>query len=659
MRFIYGLLAALILWVFGTVAIETAYANSSSDAAAQLVIRDGGGVYSVNDYLEILEDTEGMWRLQDVQAPELQERFRPIHGKSSFGYSRSAYWMKATIRNESRSAYWQLSLQNPLMDHFDLYSSSETERIRHHYPAYSLHLPAHSVTTIYMRFETPGPFILPLHLTEPAAVYERTSLEFILYGLYYGIILSIVMYMLSLYVSIRNSAYLYYILYILCYSASQFIWDGLALQLFGSNWFTAGGDGSLLFESPVSTYEFFFVLSIWFGFIATWKIVKPAAYAPYLDRLCRIIIWLCPIGAIGNAFFYTYGLTTVWFCFKIAAIMMLPVVLIGCALRGSWIARHLTIAIVPLYAIALPSSLLSTGVLSNNLFTHFGMQFGSVIEFIIMSIVLYEQVAQMRQKQHRVQKELAHTLSNWNKTLKIKVEEQTESLKRSNDELVLAEQSRTRLLQNISHDIRNPLNYVQGGIQALKQRLVQEPERQEEILDNVYSKVMEVNHFIDEMNRLEEGDRPQPLEMVMFAEWIDDIFNELAADIRFADQRCELIVKVREDADVLIAPHAVKRAIVNLIHNASKFTPPDGLIILKAVQDDKWVTVTVEDTGQGIAAERLPYIFLRHYMENKGTGRGLGLAIAKEIIERHGGQISVWSAEGRGSRFSFTLPLVQ
>ncbi|WP_168121833.1 sensor histidine kinase [Paenibacillus sp. HB172176] len=653
MRIKCCLLIVLALWAVGA-----GLADASTDTVKKLIAEDEGELYSVNDYMEILEDKDGAWTLTDVQSPELQSQFRPVEGKSSFGYSKSVYWMKATIRNESGSESWLLSLQNPLMDHFNVYSSSQAERITHHYPSYSLQLPPFSDTTIYMRFETPGAFIVPLQLTEPAAIYEKTSLEFVLYGLYYGIILTIVMYMLSLYSSIRNIAYIYYILYILCYSASQFIWDGLALQLLGDNWFTTGDDG-VLFASPTSTYEFFFMLSVWFGFLATRRIVKPAAFSPWLDRLCRIVIWLCPVGAIGNAFFYTYGLTTLWFNFKIVAILMLPVVIVGCALRGSWLARRLTIAIVPLYAIALPSSLLSTGILPDNLFTHFGMQFGSVIEFIIMSIVLYEQVRQMREKQHRVQKELASTLANWNKTLKLTVEEQTESLKRSNDELILAEQSRTRLLQNMSHDIRNPLNYVQGGIQALKQKLVQEQDRQQEILDNVYSKVIEVNHFLDEMNRIEEEERPQSLEMVMFAEWIDDIFGEMSTDIRYGSLRCDIIVEVQEDTDVLIAPHAVKRAIINLVHNACKFTPSGGLIILKATQEAKWVTVTVEDTGQGIAAERLPYIFNRHYMENKERGRGLGLAITKEIVERHGGQINVWSAEGRGSRFSFTLPKVQ
>lgn len=661
MRFIVSCL--LIILTYGAWSdggAESADARHlDAELAPVLTVEDGGSAYIVNDYMEILEDKKKRWTLQDVQSPELQSRFEPAEGRASFGYTESAYWIKVTVRNASGSSEWQLALRNPLMDHFDLYSSAEAEPIRQHYPAYSLRLPTDTDTTVYMRFETPGSFIVPLRLNEPAAIYSKTSTEFMMYGLYYGIILTIVIYMLSLYFSSRNLAYIYYCLYILCYSASQFIWDGLALRLFGSNWFTAGGADNVLFASPTSTYEFFFILSIWFAYIATWKILQPASFVPLLDRLFRAMIWLCPIAAAGNAVLYTYTLSSLWFGFKIIAILLLPLLLGGCAWRGSRLARHLTIAIVPLYVIAFPSALLSSGFLPHNLFTHYGMQFGSVIEFIIMSIALYEHVAQMRQKQHQAQKELADTLADWNRTLKIEVEEQTNNLRRSNDELVLAEQYRARLLQNISHDIRNPLNYVQGGIQALQQKLVQEPVRQQEILDNVYGKVIEVNRFIDEMNRIEDGDGPQPLEMVMFAEWIDDVFREMEGDIRYGGLRCEMSVAVDGDADVLVAPHAVKRAIVNLVHNACKFTQPGGLIRLQASQDDAWVHVAVEDNGKGIEAERLPFIFHRLYKDAGGPGRGLGLAIAKEIIERHGGQIGVRNAEGGGSRFAFSLPKVQ
>ncbi|MBJ6360392.1 7TM diverse intracellular signaling domain-containing protein [Paenibacillus sp. GCM10012307] len=658
MRIKYCLLAILVLWAVGAVTVGTVEGRDRTSAV--LTLSDGGETYFLNDYMEVLEDQSGQWTLQDVQSPDLQRLFQRADGKASFGYTESAYWIRVVLRNQSGSSRWQLTLQNPLIDYFNLYTSAPVESVRHHYPAYSLQLlPADVDTTVYMRLKTTGSFILPLQLTEPAAVYKKTSTEFMMYGLYYGVILTIIIYMLSLYINIRNRAYIYYILYILCYSASQFIWDGLALQFFGRNWFTAVKEGELLFASPASTYEFFFIVSVGFGYLATWKILQPAAFAPFLNRVFLGVILLCPLAAVGNAFLYTYDLAPLWIGFKIFTIVLLPIVLIGCALRGSRLAKHLTIAIVPLFAIAFPSSMLSTGVLPHNLFTHYGMQFGSVIEFIIMSIVLYEQVSQMRRKQHQVQKELADTLSEWNRTLNIKVAEQTESLKRSNDELVFAEQSRIRLLQNIAHDIRNPLNYVQGSIQALQQGLVQEPERQQKILDNVYGKVIEVNRFIDEMNHLEDTEGSKMLEMVMFAEWIDDIFQEMSEDIRHAGLQCETKVSIKEDADVWIAPHAMKRVMANLVHNACKFTPTGGRIKLEALQDEEWVRVTVEDNGKGIETERLPFIFHRYYKEDSGQGQGLGLAIAKEIIERHGGRIDVHSVVGEGSHFSFIIPKVQ
>lgn len=99
---------------------------------------------------------------------------------------------------------------------------------------------------------------------------------------------------------------------------------------------------------------------------------------------------------------------------------------------------------------------------------------------------------------------------------------------------------------------------------------------------------------------------------------------------------------------------------VNLIHNAIKFTPPHGQISVKAEQVNGRVNFLVQDTGAGISEEHLPHIFERFYKADRsrhGAGSGLGLAIAKHIVRVHNGKIWVDSIEGRGSTFSISLPI--
>ena len=103
----------------------------------------------------------------------------------------------------------------------------------------------------------------------------------------------------------------------------------------------------------------------------------------------------------------------------------------------------------------------------------------------------------------------------------------------------------------------------------------------------------------------------------------------------------------------------VEQVLVNLLHNAIKFTPPGGNIGISARVEGSDILVSIADTGVGIPADDLPRIFERFYKADKaraGKGTGLGLAIARHIVEAHGGRIWAESVEGRGSTFHFTLP---
>jgi len=112
---------------------------------------------------------------------------------------------------------------------------------------------------------------------------------------------------------------------------------------------------------------------------------------------------------------------------------------------------------------------------------------------------------------------------------------------------------------------------------------------------------------------------------------------------------------------VTIDPQKIERVLTNLIGNALRHTPEGGHVTIDAQRHDGKVRVSVSDTGEGISAEDLPRVFERFYRGEKsrsraGGGAGLGLAIAKGIVEAHGGTIEVSSRVGEGSTFAFTLP---
>lgn len=643
-------------------------AGSESQHSAPLVLTNESLTYIANEQMDVLPDSKRQWSLEDIQTAELQSKFQPANGKSAFGYASSSYWIRLNLENKSSSGNWEMSLLNPLMDKIEVFAPAAQgytplNDMNRQYPTYEINLQPGQTNTLYIHCETWGSMIIPLRIAEQSTLYESVHTEFFLYGLYYGMILIIIVYMFSIYMTFRNPAYLYYILYILCFSLAQLVWNGLVRQFFQSGFLVENMHRNFLLSGPANTYDLFFMMSVGFGFLALRKILAPQSYAPLIDFFCRWMIMICAIMVAGIFLFYSFGIVRYLIWFKFLINFMVPLVIIGCAWKGNNLARYLSIAILPLLIIGGPSILLSFGLLPDNLLTHFGMQFGSATEFLIMSLVLYEHVSRLQRNQAKAQDDVVTRLANWNEALKLTVEQQTESLRITNNELSAAQESRTRLLQNISHDIRSPLNYVQGGIQALMQKMVLQPGQQTKILGNVHEKVFDVNRFIDDFLQLsrDEGlQMQQNLEPVLYREYFDNLFQELSADIEIAGLHCEIIAESArlEEAYIFADPHLLKRVTANLVSNACKFTPQGGTITLQATLGKNFGMVMVGDTGKGIAQEHLGHVFRRRYKAGEAAGSGLGLEIAKDIVERYGGEIWVESEPEVGSRFYFTLPLV-
>jgi len=165
-----------------------------------------------------------------------------------------------------------------------------------------------------------------------------------------------------------------------------------------------------------------------------------------------------------------------------------------------------------------------------------------------------------------------------------------------------------------------------------------------------------INDLLD-MGRLESGRVELDLQPVT----ADHLVSEAIAPLRsaFADKGVEIQTELPDSIpDVLVDPARIDHVFSNLLTNALKFTPPGGWVRLSAQVEDETVRFEVQDTGIGIPQEYLGRVFERFFRvpgSDQPSGAGLGLAITKEIVELHGGHISVQSQPGRGSRFSFTL----
>jgi signal transduction histidine kinase len=226
-----------------------------------------------------------------------------------------------------------------------------------------------------------------------------------------------------------------------------------------------------------------------------------------------------------------------------------------------------------------------------------------------------------------------------------------------------AVRAREEVLAIVSHDLRNPLNAVTLGASLLQMSASLSADDREQI-DTIKVSAKRMARLIADLldvTRLEGGKRlPIEPEAVPVHELIgeaEELFRAQAAVAQVA-----LITESDPDSPSVRADrHRIMQVLSNLIGNSMKFTPPSGRIEFNAKKQDGMVLFTVSDTGPGIPNENLNDIFSPYWQAKRAErmGAGLGLPIAKGIVEAHGGKIWVESESGKGTRFYFTLPLAE
>jgi GAF domain-containing protein len=232
-------------------------------------------------------------------------------------------------------------------------------------------------------------------------------------------------------------------------------------------------------------------------------------------------------------------------------------------------------------------------------------------------------------------------------------------------ELEAANQHKSEFLANVSHELRTPLNAIIGFSEVLQERLFGElNDKQAEYTDDILSSgrhlLSLINDILD-LSKIEAG--RMELEVTTF-HLPDAIENALLLIRERASRHGIKLDRVVDDrlGDFTGDERKVKQILVNLLSNAVKFTPEGGKMQVRAALDDGAVKISVSDTGVGIAPEDHEAIFeeFRQVGSNyaqKREGTGLGLSLTRKFVEMHGGKIWVESELGKGSTFTFTLPI--
>ena len=229
------------------------------------------------------------------------------------------------------------------------------------------------------------------------------------------------------------------------------------------------------------------------------------------------------------------------------------------------------------------------------------------------------------------------------------------------NDLERAEQLRKNMVADVAHELRTPLSNIRGYLEATHDGVVK-PDA--DTLRKLDEEVTLLSRLVDDLQELSLAEAGE-LKLVRHAEDIADLINQTVATMQ-----AKAIVKGVSISNKLpdklppvnIDSHRISQVLRNLLENAVTHTATGGAVTVTAGQQDNWAEISVIDTGEGIPAEELPNIFERFYRVDKSRARatggsGLGLTIAKRLVEAHGGEIKVQSEVGKGSHFTFTIPV--
>ncbi len=224
------------------------------------------------------------------------------------------------------------------------------------------------------------------------------------------------------------------------------------------------------------------------------------------------------------------------------------------------------------------------------------------------------------------------------------------------------ERVRRDFISNISHELRTPLASLKALTETLVNGALEDPPAARRFLTRIETEVDALTLMVQELlelARIESGSVPLERHTVSPCKLIREASERL--HLQAERGGLNIIVDCEDHLpEVLADPPRIEQVILNLLHNAIKFTPSDGQVMISAWQNMQTIVFKISDTGVGIPADDLPRIFERFYKADRarsGGGTGLGLAIAKHLVELHEGAIWAESTPGRGSSFFFTLPV--
>jgi len=227
------------------------------------------------------------------------------------------------------------------------------------------------------------------------------------------------------------------------------------------------------------------------------------------------------------------------------------------------------------------------------------------------------------------------------------------------ERLQLNDQQRRNMLADVTHELRTPITIIQGNVEGILDGLYPADEAR---LKSIVEETQILSRLVDDLRTLalaESGALRLKREPTHLSELMREAVSGF--EMQAEERRIKLEVLLDEGEEANLDPQRVREVLTNLLSNALRYTEPGGVVRVRLTETgsgvERSVNISVEDNGPGIAPADLPHVFERFYKSGDSGGMGLGLSIAKYLVEAHGGKIWAESEMGQGTKISFSVPL--
>ncbi len=623
--------------------------KESEVLAETLILKDSQYRYRLMDYLEFLEDPDGVLTIDEAAAESNLPRFEPRWGKRrNFGFSNAVFWARLRIDNQSSQRVWMAivyRIYNKVIDRIDLYqptsdgafqhswdgqsiSASDTGTPKLSIPALKIEIPPGRQQTLYFRIEDEGLLFLPIELTsiKPRLDFNK---KYFFYIFLLGAFALFFLNNLLVYWSLRDPVFIYFNMVLLGFPLAVLmgIYSNILPDL--SVWWSNRLQEQLQFYNHIA----------WLLLAKSYYRITPRT--PVLNRWIRRLLLICLIWAAG--FFllpYQWCLhASVWLHLVIDPAIL--AISIYYHRKGFRAGRYFLMAASFIFLTTCIRTFYILGVIPFPLFTDQDI-FESIdlaFRLLFFSFALIDR----------------HNILG---------EQMLKSQQSALQSMQQVETAKDEFLANTSHELRTPLSGIVGLTEDLLTRckagVTEGRQHQLNIIIHCARRLSTLINDLLDATRIRQGRLHLKIKAIDFK-----IVLRLATSLCSPlanPKKIRIQTDVPEELPLVMADEdRLQQILINLIKNAIAFTP-EGFIRITAEKEEKFLKVSVLDTGIGIAEQQQAVIFdrftqLEGSMERTSGGAGLGLSITRQLVELQGGRITVLSSLGEGACFSFTLPL--